>query len=71
MKFEKISDNKFKMFASSVLKNLNAIIGVNVDTSRPGTGTHDIAYTGGGAQPEDTIRKTNDGLSDDSNGDLV
>ena len=71
MKFEKISDDKFKMFALTALKNLNAIVGGGIDTDRPGTGTHDIAYTGGGGQNLDTIRKTNDGFTDDSAGDLV
>lgn len=71
MKFEKLSDDKFKMFAPTSLKNLNAIVGGAVDTDRPGTGTHDVAYTGGGSQELDTIRKTDDGKSDDSQGDLV
>jgi hypothetical protein len=72
MKFEKISDDKFKMFAPTSLKNLNAIVGGNTTaTDRPGTGTHDVAYTGGGSQELDTVRKTDDGKSDDSAGDLV
>jgi hypothetical protein len=72
MKFEKISDDKFKMFAPTSLKNLNAIVGGGIDTDRPGTGTHDTAYTySSSGQDLDTIRKTDDGKSDDSAGDLV
>ena len=73
MKFEKISDDKFKMFAPTSLKNLNAIVGGNTTaTDRPGTGTHDTAYTySSSGQDLDTIRKTDDGKSDDSAGDLV
>ena len=67
MKFEKISDSKFKMFEQTALKNLNAIVGGTLDTSRPGTGTHDTAYTST-ATTYDDVRLTADGRSNDKNG---
>lgn len=70
MKFEKISENKFKQFEPSSLKNLNAIVGGNVDTGRPGTGTHDTAYTSSATSVDD-VRLTADGRSNDSNGQII
>jgi hypothetical protein len=70
MKFEKISDDKFKMFETSSIKNLNAIIGGKVDTGSDGRGWHDTAYTSSGANI-DEVRQTRDGSSDDSNGPLL
>jgi hypothetical protein len=70
MKFEKISANKFKMFEQTALQNLNAIVGGNVDTSRPGTGTHDTAYSSSGGNV-DNVRETADGRSNDTNGRVL
>jgi len=69
MKFEKISDDKFQLFSTSALKNLNAIVGGKIETERPGTGTHDTAHTDAGGGGD--VRKTKDANSDDSTGDLV
>jgi hypothetical protein len=70
MKFEKISANKFKMFEQTALQNLNAIVGGSVDTGRPGTGTHDTAYTST-ATTVDNVRLTADGRSNDTNGQII
>jgi homospermidine synthase len=71
MKFEKISDAKFKMFANSTIKNLNAIVGGTVDTGSGGRGHwHDTAYTGSGTSL-DEVRQTANGQSDDSKGAIL
>jgi hypothetical protein len=69
MKFEKISDKTFQMFKANQVKNMNAIIGGAVDTSGGGKGWHDTAYTG--TVDLDEVRKTADGQSDDSKGELI
>ncbi len=61
MKFESISQDKFAQFEDQKAKNLNAILGGAVDTSRPGE-SHDTGHKTKGKWELDNVVTTNNGL---------